>query len=66
MLSYIAVIILTGTFLISAFVLGICTLTGASPGQLYKTATLQRPLSTDEENVFLELKMLSKNTPDKL
>ncbi|MBC1501966.1 HAMP domain-containing histidine kinase [Listeria weihenstephanensis] len=66
MLSYIAVIILTGTFLISAFVLGICTLTGASPGQLYKTATLQRPLSTDEENAFLELKMLSKNTPDKL
>ncbi|MBC1917942.1 sensor histidine kinase [Listeria booriae] len=66
MLSYIAVILLTGVFLISAFVLGVCTLTGASPGQLYKSATLQRPLSTDEENAFLELKMLAKNTPDKL
>ncbi|MBC2364287.1 sensor histidine kinase [Listeria booriae] len=66
MLSYIAVILLTGVFLISAFVLGVCTLTGASPGQLYKSATLQRPLSTDEENAFLELKMLAKKTPDKL
>ncbi|MBC1649286.1 HAMP domain-containing histidine kinase [Listeria booriae] len=66
MLSYIAVILLTGVFLISAFVLGVCTLTGASPGQLYKSATLQRPLSADEENAFLELKMLAKNTPDKL
>lgn len=66
MLSYIAVIILTGAFLISAFFLGVCTLTGASPGQLYKTATLQRPLSTDEENAFLELKMIAKSTPDQL
>lgn len=66
MLSYIAVILLTGVFLISAFVLGVCTITGASPGQLYKSATLQRPLSTGEENAFLELKILAKNTPDKL
>ncbi|MBC1605818.1 sensor histidine kinase [Paenilisteria rocourtiae] len=66
MLSYIAVIILTGIFLISAFFLGVYTLTGASPGELYKAATLQRPLSTDEENAFLELKMLAKSTPDQL
>ncbi|MBC6314076.1 sensor histidine kinase [Listeria grandensis] len=66
MLSYIAVIILTGTFLMSTLLLGFYALTGASPGQLYKSATLQRPLSTDEENAFLELKMLAKNMPDNL
>ena len=68
LLSYIGVILFSITLLLAAGFLIIFAITGdvKSIEHLYKKTYVQRPLTTVEESVFLDLKLLAKKNPTQL
>ncbi|RBP89995.1 histidine kinase [Cytobacillus firmus] len=68
LLSYIGVILFSITLLLAAGFLIIFAITGdvRSIEHLYKKTYIQKPLTTVEESVFLDLKLFAKNNPKQL
>ncbi|UOE56031.1 sensor histidine kinase [Cytobacillus oceanisediminis] len=68
LLSYIGVILFSITLLLAAGFLIIFAITGdvRSIEHLYKKSYIQKPLTTVEESVFLDLKLFAKNNPKQL
>jgi len=68
LLSYVGVILISITLLLAAGFLLVFTITGDVKAieHFYKKSYLQKPLTEVEESVFLDLKLLAKNTPDQL
>ncbi|XZF77783.1 sensor histidine kinase [Bacillus sp. AL-1R] len=68
LLSYIGVILFSITLLLAAGFLIIFAITGdvKSVENLYKKTYVQKPLTTVEESVFLDLKLLAKHNPNQL
>jgi len=68
LLSYIGVILFSITLLLAAGFLIIFAITGdvKSVENLYKKTYVQKPLTTVEESVFLDLKLLAKHNPKQL
>ncbi|MFB5283951.1 sensor histidine kinase [Peribacillus sp. Hz7] len=68
LLSYVGVILISITLLLVAGFLIIFSITGdiKSMEHFYKKSYVQRPLTTAEENAFLDLKLLAKNNPNQL
>ena len=68
LLSYIGVILFSITLLLAAGFLIIFAITGdvKSVENLYKKTYVQKPLTTVEESVFLDLKLLAKHNPQQL
>ncbi|WP_078410909.1 sensor histidine kinase [Priestia abyssalis] len=68
LLSYVAVILISITLLLAAGFLLIFAITGDTKSieHLYKKSYVQKPLTTVEESVFLDLKLLAKNSPKQL
>ncbi|WP_436374708.1 ATP-binding protein [Cytobacillus sp. BC1816] len=68
LLSYIGVILFSITLLLAAGFLIIFAITGdvGSIEHLYKKTYIQKPLTTVEESVFLDLKLFAKNNPKQL
>lgn len=68
LLSYVGVILFSITLLLAAGFLIIFAITGdvKSVEQLYKKTYVQKPLTTVEESVFLDLKLFAKTNPKQL
>ncbi|KAB2328767.1 HAMP domain-containing protein [Cytobacillus depressus] len=68
LLSYVGVILFSITLLLAAGFLIIFAITGdvKSIEHLYKKTYVQKPLTTVEESVFLDLKLFAKNNPKQL
>ncbi|MEH6942997.1 sensor histidine kinase [Bacillus sp. JJ722] len=68
LLSYIGVILISIILLLVAGFLFILAITGdiKSIEHFYKKSYVQKPLTTVEENAFLDLKLLAKNDPEQL
>ncbi|PGS53387.1 HAMP domain-containing sensor histidine kinase [Bacillus sp. AFS041924] len=68
LLSYIGVILFSVTLLLAAGFLIIFAITGdvKSVENLYKKTYVQKPLTTVEESMFLDLKLLAKHNPNQL
>ncbi len=68
LLSYVGVILFSITLLLAAGFLIIFAITGdvKSIEHLYKKTYVQKPLTTVEESVFLDLKFFAKNNPTQL
>ncbi|WP_394138947.1 sensor histidine kinase [Cytobacillus oceanisediminis] len=68
LLSYVGVILFSITLLLAAGFLIIFAITGdvRSIEHLYKKTYIQKPLTTVEESVFLDLKLFAKNNPKQL
>ncbi|MEH7350653.1 sensor histidine kinase [Gottfriedia acidiceleris] len=68
LLSYIGVILFSITLLLAAGFLIIFAITGdvRSVENLYKKTYVQKPLTTVEESVFLDLKLLAKHNPNQV
>ncbi|QGQ44789.1 sensor histidine kinase [Metabacillus sediminilitoris] len=68
LLSYVGVILISITLLLAAGFLLIFAITGdiKSIEYFYKKSYVQKPLTTVEESVFLDLKLLAKNNPEQL
>ncbi|MED3573116.1 HAMP domain-containing sensor histidine kinase [Cytobacillus praedii] len=68
LLSYIGVIIISIALLLAATFLIIFSITGdlKSIEHFYKNTYVQKPLTAEEENAFLDLKLLAKHSPEKL
>ncbi|MGG3449595.1 sensor histidine kinase [Domibacillus aminovorans] len=68
LLSYVGVILISIALLLVAGFLIIFTITGdiKSIEHFYKKSYVQKPLTTVEESMFLDLKLLAKNNPEQL
>lgn len=68
LLSYVGVILFSITLLLAAGFLIIFAITGdvRSIEHLYKKTYIQKPLTTVEESVFVDLKLFAKNNPKQL
>ncbi|MEK4029877.1 HAMP domain-containing sensor histidine kinase [Pseudobacillus sp. FSL P4-0506] len=68
LLSYVGVILFSITLFLAAGFLIIFAITGDvnSIEHLYKKTYVQKPLTTVEESVFLDLKLFAKNNPEQL
>lgn len=68
LLSYVGVILFSITLLLAAGFLLIFAITGDTKSieYLYKKSYVQKPLTTVEESVFLDLKLLAKNNSAQL
>lgn len=68
LLSYIAVIFVSITLLIVTGFLIVFSITGdlESVKNFYKNSYIQKPLTPEEENAFLELKLAAKKNPEQL
>ncbi len=68
LLSYIGVVVVAITLLITAGFLILYVITGdvSSVKDFYKNSYIQKPLTPAEESVFLDLKLLAKTDPNQL
>ncbi|MBM7587412.1 signal transduction histidine kinase [Bacillus pakistanensis] len=68
LLSYVGVILFSITLLLAAGFLIMFAITGdvKSIEHLYKKTYVQKPLTTEEESVFLDLKLFAKKNPEQL
>ncbi len=68
LLSYIGVVVVAITLLITAGFLILFVITGdvSSVKSFYKNSYIQKPLTPIEESVFLDLKLLAKTDPNQL
>lgn len=68
LLSYVGVVVISIALLVVAGFLISFAITGdlKSIENFYKNSYVQKPLSSEEESAFLDLKLLAKNHPDEL